>query len=250
VFRDYDPSYKPEPYEVCRLPLRDVPAIETLCAEIGRVDLAENFAADDATVDHLRFYAIVVGGAQGRQAIFLRSYGPKKELSRRGGYALMMRQGAYNHVREKVFLFDDAVDCFAWDGVLYINNVDKFQRIFRYFEQLRATAEATVRGIAERVPILNLDEFVEAVRANSLMAAKVASIARKPYLPRVTIADIRRTIEEFDLDVAIESVGGTGRLIYDSSRDKRWLILKLLDDDYLGSVMTSEKYEVNSKSRR
>ena len=29
---------------------------------------------------------------------------------------------------------------------------------------------------------------------------------------------------------------------------KRWLILKLLDDDFLASVMTNQKYEVNSKS--
>jgi len=28
-----------------------------------------------------------------------------------------------------------------------------------------------------------------------------------------------------------------------SKPKKRWIILKLLDDDYLGSIMTREKYE-------
>jgi hypothetical protein len=81
------------------------------------------------------------------------------------------------------------------------------------------------------------------------MAAKVASIAKKPYLPRVTMADIRRTITEFELAVQIDSTGGVDQLVFEPTRENRWLILKLLDDDYLGSIMTREKYEVNSKSR-
>jgi hypothetical protein len=39
-----------------------------------------------------------------------------------------------------------------------------------------------------------------------------------------------------------------GKLLFEGSLARRWLILKLLDDDYLGSTMTHEKYEVNSKS--
>lgn len=41
---------------------------------------------------------------------------------------------------------------------------------------------------------------------------------------------------------------GQEKLLFENDREKRWLILKLLDDDYLGSVMTRQKYEVNSKS--
>ena len=52
-------------------------------------------------------------------------------------------------------------------------------------------------------------------------------------------------------EVSIKIVGrrnGEEKLRFDNSRERRWLILKLLDDDYLGSVMTRQKYEVNSKS--
>jgi len=37
-------------------------------------------------------------------------------------------------------------------------------------------------------------------------------------------------------------------LLFEANLTKRWLILKLLDDDYLDSTMTHEKYEVNSES--
>jgi hypothetical protein len=32
-------------------------------------------------------------------------------------------------------------------------------------------------------------------------------------------------------------------LLFEGGLAKRWLILKLLDDDYLGSTMTNQKYE-------
>ena len=80
------------------------------------------------------------------------------------------------------------------------------------------------------------------------MLSKLAQIARKPYLGRVTMQDMRRTIDEFHLGVQIVQENGQEKLLFEGSLAKRWLILKLLDDDYLGSTMTHEKYEVNSKS--
>jgi hypothetical protein len=80
------------------------------------------------------------------------------------------------------------------------------------------------------------------------MMSKLAQIARKPYLNRVTIQDIRRTIQEFHLDVRIVQEDGEEKILFEQNPNKRWLILKLLDDDFLGSIMTNQKYEVTSKS--
>jgi hypothetical protein len=80
------------------------------------------------------------------------------------------------------------------------------------------------------------------------MISKLAQIARKPYLNAVTMQDIRRTISEFHLDVQVVIVDGQERLLFEATPSKRWLILNLLDDNYLGSIMTNQKYEVNSKS--
>lgn len=249
VLKAYDPGYKPERHEVCWVELSDETDIEAVVEDVADVDGAELFEADDDIIDDLRFYAVVVSGDGGKRAVFFRSYNRRKELSRRGGFALMMQSGTYNRVRNKIFLFDDKVDCFVWDGVLYIRNVTQFQRIFEYFERLKEKAEQTIKGVSKRVPISNLDEFQETCTGHPLMLSKLASIARKPYLKRVRMDDIKRAIEEFDLDIDTLSENGQEQLVFDSSREARWLILKLLDDDYLGSIMTNEKYEVNSKTR-
>ena len=46
-------------------------------------------------------------------------------------------------------------------------------------------------------------------------------------------------------DLPIKTVGDDEKLQYDAS--DKWAILRLLDDDYLESVMTKNRYEVNSK---
>jgi hypothetical protein len=45
-------------------------------------------------------------------------------------------------------------------------------------------------------------------------------------------------------------VEGKSQLVFDGTPQGRWKILKLLDDEFLASEMTSIKYEVNSKLPR
>lgn len=248
VLRPYDPGYKPDQNELCYLDLAANAAMAELIQQISQVQQAEIFREEDEMVDHLRFYAIVVSPSARRHAVFFRTYSPKKELTRRAGFAALFSHGHYNKVETKIFLFDRDVDCFSWGGYLFIYNIGAFQRIFRYFDELRARADETVTAILAQVPISNADAFRAAGTGQMQMMAKLAQIARKPYLNRVTMQDIRRTIDAFALDVQIVQENGQERLVFEASPDKRWLILKMLDDDFLGSVMTDQKYEVNSKS--
>jgi hypothetical protein len=249
TLRPYDPGYKPEPNEICYIELAGQQQIAEVVHQVSQVQQAELFHEDDNIVDSLRFYAIVASPSARKRSIFFRTYSPTRELTRRKGFAALFQRGSYNRVKHKIFLFDYQIDCFAWDGYLFIRNVPAFQRIFKYFEELRAHANQTVDIVSARIPISNVDEFRAAVTGQIQMIAKLAQISRKPYLATVTMADIRRTINEFHLDVTIAENDGQDQLIFEPQPKKRWLILKLLDDDYLGSVMTHEKYEVNSKSR-
>jgi hypothetical protein len=49
------------------------------------------------------------------------------------------------------------------------------------------------------------------------MMSKLAQIARQPYLPRVTMTDIRRTIDAFELDVLIVRENGADKLLFEQS---------------------------------
>jgi hypothetical protein len=248
VFKPYDPGYKPDPNELIYIDLEQNEAIAQQIRQFSQVQQAELFRENDEIIDSMRFYAIVVSPNARRRAVFFRAYSPKKELTRRAGFAALFSRGSYDKVDTKIFLFDRETDCFAWDGYLFVRHVGSFQRIFKYFEELRAKANQTVDTVLAQIPITNVDEFRATCTGQFQMMSKLAQIARKPYLRRVTMQDIRRTIEEFHIDVQIVDENGQERLLFEGSLAKRWLILKLLDDDYLGSTMTQQKYEVNSKS--
>jgi hypothetical protein len=246
--RAYEAGYKPESDEISYIDLSQNAAIADLILQVSQVQQAELFHEDDDVIDSLRFYAIVVSPSARRRAVFFRTYSPKKELTRRAGFAALLSRGSYDKVDSKIFLFDNDTDCFAWDGYLFIHNVNAFQRIFGYFEELRANANATIDAVLAQIPVSNAEAFRTTCTGQLQMLSKLAQIARKRYLGRVTMQDMRRTIDEFHLDVQIVQENGQEKLLFEGSLAKRWLILKLLDDDYLGSIMTHEKYEVNSKS--
>jgi hypothetical protein len=248
VLKEYEPTYKPYSHELLYIDLEEAPRVAEIVELASSVAQAEEFAEDDDMLAHLRFYGIVIGPASGN-AVFFRNYSPKKELSRRGGFAIVKRRGQYNRVTERIFLFDNQVDCFAWNGHMFIWNVHQFQRMFRYFEELRERAIETIATVTARVPISNADEFTVACTGQMQMLAKLSAISRKWYLPDLTMDAIRRTIDECGLEVQIVNENGEDKLLFEPAAEKRWLILKLLDDDYLLSIMTEGKYEANSKSR-
>lgn len=164
----------------------------------------------------MRFYSIVIGAGARRRAVFFRVYSPKRELTRHAGFAVLFQRGTYDKVKKKIFLFDRAVDCFAWDGYLFIRNVNNFQRIFDYFEELRAKAAETIDAVAARVPIANLAEFRTACTNQVYMMSKLAVIAKKLYLARVTMDDIKRAIHEFDVKVQIVTEDGREKLVFEA----------------------------------
>jgi Domain of unknown function (DUF4868) len=182
ILRPYDPGRIPDWNELTYIDLAEYPQIAELIRQISQVTQAELFQERDEIVDHLRFYAIVVSPSARRHAVFFRTYSPKKELTRRAGFAAWLSRGHYNKIDTKIFLFDRQIDCFSSGGYLFIHNVTSFQRIFKYFEELRAKADETVTTILAQIPISNADAFRAAGTGQMQMMSKLAQIARKPYL--------------------------------------------------------------------
>jgi hypothetical protein len=93
-------------------------------------------------------------------------------------------------------------------------------------------------------------EFRAACTTQIRFMTKLAVIASKPYLAQIGMVDIRRAIDEHGLPVEVVQNNGQEMLVFDPDPSRRWILLKLLDDDYLNSVMTHLRYEVNSKIAR
>lgn len=245
----YDAGYKPESNEVCWIELDHSPDLTAVLDRLTAVQRPPLFREEAEFIRHLNFYAVVGRVNARRNLVFCRKATASLELGQGRIFGAIFRRGTYDTVDDRVLVFDRNIDCFSDGEYLFINNVGNFERIFRYYERLVARAGETVDRILERIPIANAEAFREACTTQTRFMAKLAMIAAKPYLANIGIADLRCAIDEHHLPVTFVQEDGVQRLRFDPDPARRWIILKLLDDDYLNSVMTHEHYEVNSKIR-
>lgn len=245
AFCNYDPMTKPDAHELEHLNLDDHSELKSQIINLKNIQELEAFASDDDFVAGIRFYVLAVLPEDGKPCYFFRTYTPKKELSRSKRFAMILRRGQYDKFDEQIFLFDDGIDCVVRDKILYIFNKNNFQKIFQFYEMLRSGAKETLQTIRTHIPIDDFPAFQAACEGHLLKLAKLKNIASKPYFKTITMKDIKKVISRFKLDITIAEVKGKELLHFDAS--DKWAILRLLDDDYLMSVMTGNQYEVNSK---
>lgn len=246
VLRQYDAGSKPDSHEVEYLDLADHDSVAAQVNSLASLAQIPVFKIDDKFMAGLRFYTIAFQCGKTPPLYFFRVYTPKKELSRSRMFAALFTEGAFDRIKSPLFLFDHKVDCVSYDGTMYIFNKHNFEKIFRFFELIIKSAAQTLATIKAHVPIANFDEFEQACSGHLQMQAKLKNIAGKPYLKNLKMAHIKRVLKEFpDLGVEIKKQNGK-EMLWFNPKDK-WAVLRLLDDDYLGSVLTGEKYEVTGK---
>lgn len=240
---EYSADYKPEQHEVEFLSLQD-DVIGTMLRSVPSPAQIALLGDLDDFVDQLRFYALILSGSNSRAVLF-RRYNRNKELLRSKNIVMKLIGEQYDRLSEPTFQFDSNLDAILFGNHLIILNKANFQHIFRYYEMLREVAEQSLATIEEHVPIANFGEFRESCFSHLQKLEKLKNIAQKPYLSEITMNDLKRTIEKFQLDIDVRTDNGAEVIVFDVS--DRWAILRLLDDDYLGSEMTGIRYEVNSK---
>ena len=245
VLRGYALESKPDAYEVEYL---ELPSYAHIMEQIGPLSAladVEVFQADEKFVSGIRFYVIAVQPPEDDPVYFFRAYSPKKMLGRSRFFGMVFSDGIYDRVTEPMFLFDHIVDCISSGDMMFIFKKDHFQEIFRFFEMVRKVAKETLETIRATVPIQNFEEFARDCEGHLMKLVKLRNIAAKPYWGKITMENIKKVIKRNRLAVQIVQTSTTEMLVYNPA--DKWLLLKLLDDDYLLSLMTEQTYEVTGK---
>ncbi|MEX2197070.1 MAG: Kiwa anti-phage protein KwaB-like domain-containing protein [Thermoleophilaceae bacterium] len=244
-----DPLYKPDPDEVEWERTADIEAVELAVDRYRNLSpLAQFDAGDDAYKKRLLYWVVVLSHTDGRQAFFFRSFTASAELERKRGAALVAREGTFRRVEERIFLFEDTIDCFVFDDFLYVVRKRDYRRIFDQLDQIRRRAKRAARALHRQVPIANVDEFADACSTDSRMADKVLAVQNRDYFNTLSYDRLKKVIEEFSLQIPTEKRNGKVHLVFRTEPNQRFRILKLVDDDYLRSSWTDHRYEVNSKT--
>jgi len=246
--RKLDLQYKPEPDEVEWLEVGNVEAVNSTVERLRALSSSvSTFDPDDPTFKASMAYwaAVLTDDNSGEQAFFFRSFTASAELKRKPGIALVSKNGVFHRFEDHVFVFDRQVDCVVFRDKVFVLGKRNYRKIFDQVEKILQSARKAAKDLHERVPIHNFDEFQEACGSDSRMADKIIAVSKRSYFSDLKYQMVEPVIAEFDLGIEARD----GRLVFDTSPSQRFKILRLVDDDYLKSVMTDFKYETNSKTQ-
>jgi hypothetical protein len=241
----YDAGNVPDKHEV---EFHTPPAGSTPDAVIkalGTLQQLPVFDGKATTINKLVFHVIAIQRT-GQPTIYLfRKYSKTKELGRSKKLVTLFSDGAFDTITEPVFIFDDMVDCIAVGSQMLIINKDNYHRIFQFFSAAVQHAQQTLTQIRSAVPIDNAAQFEADCKGNALILVRLRGIAERNYFSSLTLATLEKKIKADGLPIQVSGTGKNKKLVYDPQH--RWKFLRLLDDGFLNSDMTGQKYEVTGK---
>jgi len=113
----YTTGYKLGRQELFYVNLDEEEALAETLNFIESVTEPEVFTKSEDFADRMALYSIVVEDADGAKAAFYRKHAPKNQLSR-GVLAQLVDQQHFQELESQVYLFDEQIDFFTWDGHL------------------------------------------------------------------------------------------------------------------------------------
>lgn len=246
----FDVASKPASYQIEHVDLTKKPYdhIVEQTQPLTMLHGLDPFKEELLFITRMRFYVIILQPPQGQAIYFYRRYSPKKMLREAAPLSIQRMLGntdEYEDVKTPIFLFDESIDCIIHGHNLFILAKNHFYYMFRILDELIESAKDTLHRIHSRIPIENFNLFARTCTNHKVKMEKLTSIARRPYLDKITIADMKPVIQKNNLHIPVVKANGQEMLHFD--KDYPWDILKLLDDDYLTSIMTGQNYEVDAK---
>lgn len=204
--------------------------------------------------EHLAMLTARLSTAAGVAVTFWRQLRPTMRLERARLLPALWTGDRYVRLeQEHVLLLDGRFDAVVVGGVALFTGKAVFEKMFDLVAELRRSSAATFASVTRDLRIEGLAQLETACTSQPAMMAKLASVQRRlDSDPGYREAMTMDRVVEFVLahpetEVEVLGTGADARLVFRSDH-RRYKILKLLDDDYLHSLLTRRSYEANDKS--
>jgi Domain of unknown function (DUF4868) len=251
----YDPSYQLASNQALVDELGEVP-------ELGRLHAALLTAPLDASPpdpqkdDPLHSHVVAtVHRAWTTPAVAVTAYrlkGPGIATRRpRGIRILIPRDGIFERIDTEVVYYEPGFDALVLGDHVFVTSITTLQRSLGSTDRARAMATATFARATSRLAIEGAEQLAAAVATDPAMVAKMAQLSRildaEPEYADLLTTDRVLAFLNPHVPIATTGTGSERRLLFESSPQKRYLIVKALADDYLRSELSQYTYEVGSK---
>ena len=195
-------------------------------------------------------YIVRIENEDGTLYLF-RKNDPKRVL-KKGIISKIIHEGRYGKSDDNLLLLEPNFDALLYvesedsSEMVFIFNRRNFEFLFSFTEYYENEVVDSETKIESRNIIGNITTLIDSCKNNSNMARKMVRIIQGGFYEDMTSDSIQNTVDDYNLDdITFDSAGKI--FVNDNNT---WTVLKILDDDYLESGNTSNKYESHSKVKK
>lgn len=214
------------------------------------VNTAENiipiFSFENDGINNIAYFLIVIGHI-GHQIIIYKQLAPVNIYKRNTGFFVRKVDNEFAQIEDDFLRIVPGIDLFKINGELYIMNLAIIERKFDIHNVIIASANKQIDIIRQFNLVTNIETLSEELSDLSF-ARKLSKIAEhSPVLGRIDNEHIIRFTRNHPALQNVIKYSNDGTKIKLTSKASKRLFLKLLNDDYLTSNLTSIYYDSLAK---
>jgi hypothetical protein len=180
------------------------------------------------------------------------SIGSADTLSKRRRDTMVWTGAEFSHIDQQALILRPLEILVTLQRAVVAASASAYAAVSGPLPELESNAAATFDSALRPLGIGNADQFEQACRSDRRMMVKLLSIQEKmrsaEYADKMSKDKLIAFVQANPhVEVDISVVNNQETIVYDANPQKRWAILKLLDDSYLTSTLTDYNYEANSK---
>jgi len=238
---DYDPSLMPDYDVVWKYDPDNVPLFNLIKNELMSVDRFY----DSTILSYPDIWSIWIKLQYVNDSFYIiKKITNSKVITTGGWLALIYKDDVFQKLDSDILSLDGSFDVFAVENKLLFESKQNFERAMLYQDLKREVAEQTLTEIESMNILANFENLRDFLKDDYHSINKLNAIKSKPYFRALTFIDCKRIIDEYNLDLDYDAV--LQKFVIDN-KAKAKKFIKVLNDDFLMSEMTSLKYAANSK---
>jgi len=184
----------------------------------------------------------------GQMAIAFLNYSRRQIMGRTSRARMRVGSEKHTKVGDSLISIPDRVDSIYYDGMMYIFDQSRFEKVFDYLAEYERCADDVLDRIEETdIPFHDFEMFKDAVYGNNRVLRLMYKVHERGVYADMDLDDATYIRDNFDTDVKFEENGdGEMSIKMDDKRDV-WAVLRFFNDDHLDSPLTNEQYISLSK---
>nr|AAU83516.1 hypothetical protein GZ30H9_3 [uncultured archaeon GZfos30H9] len=186
-------------------------------------------------------YAIKIGNTG---ITLFRKYTEKRILDIKGWIPLFVQNGVFNKLTDSILTIDKDIDCIYYDGKMFILDKTHFEKIFSFLDKFILEIDANICHLEEKSLVDDITALQKLCKSDPRKIKKLNKVLKSDILNSLNTKRISEINRQYNLDLDFTE---DGKIIV--CHKNIWTVLRVLDDEYLESSMTDNKYEVHSKVR-